>query len=56
MTHEFHDCEAETCRHKCEHPGCESHILYHDEPYCFKHSPDEGSSFRNYDSRTGGWK
>jgi hypothetical protein len=56
MTHEFHLCEADTCRHKCEHSGCDHHILYHDEPYCFTHSPDEGSSFRNYDSRTGGWK
>ncbi len=56
MTHEFHLCEADTCRHKCERSGCDRHILYHDEPYCFTHSPDEGSSFRNYDSRTGGWK
>jgi len=53
---EFHLCEAETCRHKCEKEGCDNHILYHDEPYCFTHSPDSGSSFSNYDSRNGGWQ
>lgn len=53
---EFHLCETEPCRHKCEKEGCDNHILYHDEPYCFTHSPDSGSSFNNYDSRTGGWK
>lgn len=53
---ELHLCEAETCRHKCEQAGCDHHILYHDEPYCFTHSPDEGSSFKNYDSRKGGWQ
>ena len=52
----MHLCETEPCRHKCEQEGCDNMILYHDEPYCFTHSPDEGSSFRNYDSRTGGWK
>ena len=55
-TMDFHLCENENCRHQCEQKGCDSMILYHDEPYCFSHSPDEGSSFRNYDSRTGGWK
>lgn len=53
---ELHLCEDSDCRHKCEHSGCEKTILYHDEPYCFTHSPDSGSSFKNYDSRTGGWK
>ncbi len=55
-TDNYHICDEHTCRHVCEERGCESHILYHDEPFCFKHSPDSGSSFRNYDSRTGGWK
>lgn len=35
-------------RHKCAHNNCEITVLYDDEPYCFTHSPDSGSSFRNY--------
>lgn len=45
----------ESWRHDCEEPGCTRTVIYWDEPYCFTHSPDEGSSFRNYDSRQGGW-
>jgi len=47
---EFHMCGDE-CHHKCEVPSCSNMISYHDEPYCFKHSPDSGSSVRGYDSR-----
>lgn len=53
---QYHTCDMEPCRHKCEHTGCENYITYHDEPYCFYHSPDSGSSFKNYDSRKGGWQ
>jgi len=42
------DPENGLFRHKCEEFGCESHIIYDDEPYCFTHSPDEGSSVRGY--------
>lgn len=41
--------------HECEHSGCDKIVAYWDEPYCFHHSPDSGSSFRNYDARKGGW-
>lgn len=34
--------------HKCEHSGCDSIVSYDDEPYCFTHSPDSGSSVRGY--------
>jgi hypothetical protein len=34
--------------HACEQHGCDSRPIYDDEPYCFTHSPDEGSSFRGY--------
>ena len=45
-----HRCGDE-CRHECEYAGCERMIQFHDEPFCFTHSPDEGSSFKDYDSR-----
>lgn len=34
--------------HKCEQDGCDKDIQYDDEPKCFEHSPDEGSSVRGY--------
>lgn len=34
--------------HKCESSGCSRMVQYDDEPYCFTHSPDEGSSVRGY--------
>lgn len=34
--------------HKCKHNDCDSRVSYDDEPFCFTHSPDEGSSFRGY--------
>lgn len=35
-------------RHDCVEPGCDSKVLYDDEPRCFRHSPDKGSSVRGY--------
>lgn len=34
--------------HPCEMDGCEDRSIYDDEPYCFKHSPDEGSFVKGY--------
>lgn len=34
--------------HPCVAPGCEYFVPYDDEPYCYKHSPDEGSSLQGY--------
>jgi hypothetical protein len=34
--------------HQCEEPGCQHMIQFDDEPKCFTHSPDEGSSQRGY--------
>jgi hypothetical protein len=34
--------------HKCVTPGCDRTVQYDDEPWCFTHSPDEGSSQRGY--------
>lgn len=34
--------------HPCEQDGCDARPIYDDEPYCFVHSPDEGSSFKGY--------
>jgi len=45
-----HVCD-DACLHECEHTGCDRKIQYHDEPYCFTHSPDSGSSVPGYDSR-----
>lgn len=47
---EFHNCGDE-CRHKCKQVGCQHMVPFHDEPYCFTHSPDSGSSVPGYDSR-----
>jgi hypothetical protein len=46
----YHNCD-DACTHKCEHPDCNRIVQYHDEPYCFTHSPDSGSSIPGYDSR-----
>lgn len=46
----YHTCD-DACLHECEHAGCERMVAYHDEPYCFTHSPDSGSSMPGYDSR-----
>jgi hypothetical protein len=37
--------------HKCEHDTCTSMVTYDDEPWCFIHSPDSGSSVRGYSAR-----
>jgi len=37
--------------HKCEMPTCVHVVQYDDEPYCFKHSPDSGSSEYGYSAR-----
>jgi hypothetical protein len=34
--------------HNCEEPGCTARPVYDDEPKCFTHSPDMGSSVRGY--------
>lgn len=34
--------------HECESFDCTKVVIYDDEPYCFAHSPDEGSSVRGY--------
>lgn len=37
--------------HKCKQFSCERVVQYDDEPYCFTHSPDSGSSQRGYSAR-----
>ena len=37
--------------HNCEHPGCGKIVIFDDEPLCFAHSPDEGSSVRGYSAK-----
>jgi len=34
--------------HQCEYLGCGRIVQYDDEPWCFTHSPDSGSSVRGY--------
>jgi hypothetical protein len=34
--------------HLCITPGCNQRVQFDDEPMCFTHSPDEGSSVRGY--------
>jgi hypothetical protein len=34
--------------HPCAYPGCDHRVNFDDEPYCFGHSPDSGSSVRGY--------
>jgi len=38
-------------KHECEHAGCTQTVLYDDEPRCYVHSPDSGSSVRGYSAR-----
>lgn len=36
-------------RHPCAWPaGCEHTVEFDDEPFCFTHSPDEGSAVPGY--------
>lgn len=37
--------------HKCENPDCERIVLYDDEPCCFVHSPDSGSTVIGYSAK-----
>lgn len=37
--------------HKCEQKDCPKTVDYDDEPFCFTHSPDEGSSVKGYSAR-----
>lgn len=37
--------------HECEKEGCGKMVSYDDEPFCFTHSPDEGSSVLGYSAR-----
>lgn len=37
--------------HQCISPGCGTLVEYDDEPCCFKHSPDSGSSLPFYSAR-----
>jgi hypothetical protein len=37
--------------HPCIEPGCEHTVLFDDEPHCYTHSPDSGSSVRGYSYR-----
>lgn len=34
--------------HPCEHDGCTHTVEFDDEPWCFGHSPDSGSSVPGY--------
>lgn len=38
-------------RHPCRFDGCTHTVQFDDEPYCFTHSPDEGSSVPGYSDR-----
>jgi hypothetical protein len=40
-------------QHECEMEGCDRQVIYDDEPWCFTHSPDEGSSVRGYSAFEG---
>jgi len=37
--------------HQCEYAGCNVNVIFDDEPMCFVHSPDEGSSVRGYSAK-----
>jgi hypothetical protein len=37
--------------HQCVVPECEKVVQYDDEPWCFEHSPDEGSHLAGYSAR-----
>lgn len=34
--------------HNCVTAGCTSRVIYDDEPWCFTHSPDSGSSVKGW--------
>lgn len=37
--------------HPCEHPHCDRTVEWDDEPFCFEHSPADGSHQRGYSYR-----
>jgi hypothetical protein len=37
--------------HQCIHPDCTKIVQFDDEPWCFTHSPDEGSSVFGWSAR-----
>jgi hypothetical protein len=37
--------------HECIEEGCSQVVQYDDEPWCFTHSPDDGSSVPGYSAR-----
>ena len=37
--------------HKCEISFCDKIVQFDDEPWCFEHSPDEGSSLIGYSAK-----
>jgi hypothetical protein len=39
--------------HQCETYGCDRVVQYVDEPHCFTHSPDSGSSVPGYSAYKG---
>lgn len=39
--------------HKCGLRGCTEVIEFDDEPFCFIHSSDSGSSLRGFSARNG---
>jgi hypothetical protein len=38
-------------KHQCVHPDCDRIVEFDDEPWCFTHSPDEGSSLFGWSAR-----
>lgn len=40
--------------HPCIEEGCEHIVPYDDEPWCFSHSPDSGSSVPGYSYKVHG--
>lgn len=43
--------DYETQRHPCVWGDCSNTVAFDDEPYCFTHSPDSGSSVKGYSYR-----
>lgn len=39
--------------HPCQRIGCREYVAYDDEPFCFVHSPDSGSTFPGYSYKDG---
>ena len=39
------------CPHECIATGCGNIVQFDDEPWCFTHSPDDGSSLFGWSAR-----